>query len=55
MHEGVLPRRVHYFPCLGKVMIRKLQRKDDLKIIEAEDKYRQKIIQKPVEGDIDLF
>jgi len=53
--EGEYPRRVHYYPSTGKVMLRKLQRKDDMKIIEQEKAYQQKIVAKPVEGDIDLF
>lgn len=53
--EGDYPRRVHYYPVTGKVMMRKLQRKDDMRIIEQEKAYQQKIAAKPVEGDIDLF
>jgi chemotaxis protein CheD len=53
--EGDYPRRVHYYPVTGKVMMRKLQRKDDMRIVEQEKAYQQKIVAKPVEGDIDLF
>lgn len=53
--EGDLPRRVHYYPDTGKVMMRRLHRKDDLRVVEEENQYRKTIAAKPVEGDIDLF
>jgi chemotaxis protein CheD len=53
--EGDLPRRIHYFPDTGKVMMRKLQRKEDMVVADIESKYLQSIKAKPVEGDIDLF
>ena len=53
--EGTLPRRIHYYPDTGKVMMRKLHRKDDLRVVEEETRYRNTIAAAPVEGDIDLF
>lgn len=53
--EGDLPRRVHYFPATGQVLLRKLRRKEDLSIVEEETKYRSSLLSKPVEGEIDLF
>ncbi len=53
--EGDLPRRIHYFPDTGKVMLRRLHRKEDMRVAEEEARYRSKIAAKPVEGDIDLF
>jgi len=53
--EGNLPRRVHYFPDTGRVMLRRLKRKEDLRLVEEENSYRERITNKPVEGDIDLF
>ena len=53
--EGELPRRVHYFPDTGKVMMRKLHRKDDMVVVDEEKRYQQSIAVKPVEGDVDLF
>ncbi len=53
--EGDLPRRIHYFPETGKVMMRKLRRKEDQVVVEEEARYSKKIITKPVEGSIDLF
>lgn len=49
------PRRVNYYPDTGRVMLRKLHRKDDFKIIEQERKYANSLRAKPVEGEIDLF
>jgi chemotaxis protein CheD len=53
--EGDQPRSLHYYPTTGKVMLRKLQRKEDLIIIEEEQKYQTKLHNKPIEGDIELF
>lgn len=53
--EGNLPRRLHYFPYTGKVMMRKLQRKEDMVVVEEEARYSRSIVSKPIEGDIDLF
>lgn len=52
---GTYPRRVHYFPDTGKVMVRKLYRKEDYAVIEEEKRYEKTLVQKPVEGDIELF
>lgn len=53
--EGDQPRRVHYYPDTGKVMMRKLNRKEDMLVVEEEARYTREITSKPVEGDIDLF
>lgn len=53
--EGDLPRRLHYFPDTGKVMMRRLHRRDDMHVVAEEIRYRNTIAAKPVEGDIDLF
>lgn len=53
--EGDFPRRVHYFPMTGKVMIRKLRRREDMSVVEAEAQYKRTILEKPVEGNIELF
>lgn len=54
---GDNPRRLHYFPDTGKAMIRKLQRKEDLIIVEKEAEYQSKIIHKSEEKveDVELF
>lgn len=52
---GDYPRRIHYYPDTGKVMMRKLHRKEDLRIVEEERKFAKQISHKPVEGDVELF
>lgn len=42
---GSLPRRVHYYPLLGKVMLRKLRRKDDLLIAEQQTRTQMRMMQ----------
>jgi chemotaxis protein CheD len=53
--EGEQPRSLHYYPTTGKVMMRKLQRKEDFVVVEEEIKYQKKLHIKPLEGDIELF
>ena len=53
--EGDQPRRVHYYPATGKVMLKKLQRGDNPGLAKEEESYRKSIAAKPIEGDIDLF
>lgn len=53
--EGEYPRRIHYFADTGRVLMRKLRRKDDLAVVAEEKKYATTIASAPVEGAIDLF
>lgn len=53
--EGDLPRRVHYFPMTGRVMVRKLRRREDMAVVQEEVRYTHEIEAKPVEGAIELF
>lgn len=53
--EGTHPRRVHYYPATGKVMMRLLRRKDDMQVVEEEALYTREIVSHPVEGNIELF
>ena len=52
--EGDLPRRLHYYPDTGKVMLRHLKRKADMVVVEEEAKYKKQI-SRPIESDIELF
>jgi len=52
---GPYPRRVHYAPDTGKVLLRKLRRTDDLAVATEEQTYLQKISSKPTGGDVELF
>lgn len=53
--EGDLPRRVHYSPIDGKVLMRRLKRKEDFRVAEEEARYSRTLATQPIEGDIDLF
>ncbi len=53
--EGDLPRRIHYFPETGKVMMRKLHKSEDMRVREEEARFKRQIASVPVEGEIDLF
>jgi chemotaxis protein CheD len=53
--RGRLPRRIHYFPLTGKVMLRELRRSSDLAIVEVEARYQSKLRSDPVAGSAELF
>lgn len=53
--RGNLPRRVHYFPATGKVMLLELQRTEQAAIARSETAYEQKIRVEPVAGSVELF
>jgi chemotaxis protein CheD len=53
--RGKLPRRIHYFPATGKVMLLELRRADDLAIVDIETRYQSKLRSDPVAGSIELF
>jgi chemotaxis protein CheD len=50
-------RRLHFFPDTGKAMVRRLQRKEDLVIVQKEQEYEKKISQKKVVDvpEVELF
>lgn len=52
---GDYPRRIHYYPATGRLMMRVLRRRDDMDVLVEEFRYKSAILQKPVEGDIELF
>ena len=49
------PRKVYYFPETGRVRIKKLRKLHNETVIERETDYMKNLVQKPVEGDIELF
>jgi len=53
--RGNHPRRVHYFPATGKVMMRELKRSNDLVALDTESIYRSSLKTPPPAGDIELF
>lgn len=52
---GTYPRRIHYYPDSGKVMMRCLQRKEDMRVAEEEKRFAASLAKAPMEGDVDLF
>ena len=53
--EGDWPRRVHYYPVSGKVMVRTLRRQEDLQVVEVEKRYNQSLSGNGFDGSIELF
>ena len=53
--RGTLPRRVHYFPATGKVLLLELQRTDREALIRSESSYKSRITVEPVGGSVELF
>jgi chemotaxis protein CheD len=52
---GKLPRRVHYFPTTGKVLMLELRRQDELERIRIEQSYRDSLKHNPISGSIEFF
>jgi len=52
--NDIWPRKVHYFPRSGKVLVKKLKSADPALEMKERD-YAGKLAKKPVGGDIDLF
>jgi len=53
--RGNLPRRVHYLPATGKVMLLELQRSEQEEVVRSEDSYKHKIMVEPDAGSVELF
>lgn len=53
--RGNLPRRVHYFPATGKVMLIELQRVEEAAMARSEGLYKSKIQVEPIAGSAELF
>jgi chemotaxis protein CheD len=53
--RGNLPRRVHYFPATGRVMLVELQRVEEAAIARSEVLYKSKIQVEPIAGSAELF
>ncbi len=51
----VFPRKVHYFPKTGKVMLKKLKQLNNYTLIEREEAYSSKLAKNEVSGEVDLF
>lgn len=53
--RGSLPRRIHYFPITGKVMLLELRRTEDQAVLISEALYKEKLLSKPETGSVELF
>jgi chemotaxis protein CheD len=53
--RGNLPRRVHYFPITGKVLLMELPRTEQDAVVREEVSYKSKILVEPVAGSVELF
>lgn len=51
----IYPRKVYYFPCSGKVLVKKLRRVHNDTIVEREKEYSTRLQYSRVEGDVELF
>jgi len=53
--RGNLPRRIHYFPSTGRVMLLELQRTEQEAVVRSEGLYKSKIKIEPISGSAELF
>ncbi|MBR1135624.1 MAG: chemoreceptor glutamine deamidase CheD [Bradyrhizobium sp.] len=53
--RGSLPRRVHYFPVTGRVMLLELPRADHDALVRNETSYKTRIQVEPVAGSVEIF
>lgn len=51
----VCPRRVHYFPRTGKVMVKRLPSANDTEVLASERLYRSRLQESPTTGSVELF
>lgn len=52
---GIHPRRIHFFPRLGKVIRLFLKKDVERAVLSRELSYRTRLRDVPVEGDVELF
>lgn len=52
---GICPRRVHYFPRTGKVLIRRLPSASDTEVLASEKLYRSRLAESPTQGSVELW
>jgi chemotaxis protein CheD len=52
---GNWPRRVHYFPASGRVMLLRLPPASRGEVLDGESRYQQRLRQAPYSGGVELF
>jgi chemotaxis protein CheD len=53
--NDVHPRKVYFFPRTGKVLVKKLKQLNNNTLVNREQDYANRLQNKPVAGDIELF
>ena len=51
----VVPRRVHYFPKTGRVLVKRLPSANDVDVLASEKLYRSRLKESPTTGSVELF
>jgi chemotaxis protein CheD len=51
----IFPRRVHYFPLSGRVLVKRLPSANLAEVSARETQYRQRLRAKPQDGSVELF
>jgi len=51
----VYPRKVHFFPNSGRVLVKKLIKVHNDTVLRREKEYAARLSLAPVEGEIELF
>lgn len=49
------PRKVYYFPAIGRVMVKRIRNMHNTTIIQREMDYMGRLHKTPMEGDVELF
>lgn len=52
---GEHPRKVYFFPSVGKVMVRKIKTIHNTTILDRESEYRMRVKYTSKSGDVELF
>lgn len=52
---NIYPRKVHFFPSTGRVMLKKINSLHNTTLIEREKGYLRQVEHKPLAGEVDLF
>jgi len=49
------PRRVHFFPASGRVMLKRLPTAQEAEVLAGESLYQRRLRQEPTSGGVELF
>lgn len=51
----VFPRRVHFFPASGRMLVKRLPAVESNELVRREEQYRRRVDRRPAESSIELF